>query len=155
MSINKPRIDTNACYIMEGYEALRSGIRTGLFHTPILKGKHLLLTIANGKIINSKTQYTFASLNSNKKIPEYWASPRLNINNKDWTLILNNRSDSLLHVFFIPKNSINLADFNKKGKLKKQLRIDIDCFNNPDFEDKGPGHVKFIQWYVDTIKYTL
>lgn len=153
MSITQPLNDTLPCYFMDGLEALRSGIRTGVFHNPRLNGKNISLLIGQGKILNGKEQYTFASIN--KSAPKYWATPRLNINNDDWTLILNNPTDCLLHVFYIPKNSINQADFTTVGKLKKQFRIDIDCENNPDFEDKGPGHVKFNKWYIETIHYTL
>ena len=138
---------------MEGYEALRSGIRSGLFLLP--KNNQIEIATKPRCFISYKHQYTFASRNSSPSTDEYWATPRASILNKDWTLILNDTIKNELHVFFIPEGTLNPSQFRKKGILRNQLRIDIDCVNNPNFTNKGPVPVDFKQWYVESILYTL
>ena len=69
----------------------------------------------------------------------------------DWWLILNDTFHRILHVFFIPANSIEEQDIvvraDKQELLDIQIRYDDDSFQD------NRSKIYFHKWLVKSVKY--
>ena len=90
---------------------------------------------------------TISTTNSATK--KYWANPQVDNLSQDWWLLLNDDNKKLLHVFFIPANSVSGNQFKFKNENLIDLQINYD---DKSFEDSRSG-VKFEKWLIKSISY--
>lgn len=113
----------------------------------ISKSKAIGLVRNNGYKIGDVV--TFAS--KNKGAAFYWANPNIDVLTVDYTLILNDQNNNLLHVFYIPKNSLNINDI--KVRHDRQWQIDFQIsFDVNTFRDTR-SDVYLINYKIGEIKY--
>lgn len=94
--------------------------------------------------------FTVAKLNKNGKI--FWANPDIECLKKNWCLILNNIDNRELRIFSIPADSINATGVKTREHQGKTL-IDLEILSNDLDYTCRACKIKFVQWYVRTIKY--
>lgn len=162
--------DNYYCYFMDNHEALRSGIRTRVINH--IGNGIIELSSQPGISIDYNYRklknYTYARIGKIKK-NVYWANPRKEIINKDWFLILNDHREKKLYVFFIPKGSLTLNQFDTRVNNKvEKLIIEIPdaypqinpttnqlIFNNPKKSVPGSNPIDFGNYLQYIIKYNL
>ena len=113
----------------------------------IAKADALSLLKASGLKISGKI--TFAS--KNEAVDAYWANPNISCIYNDWWLILNDTFHRILHVFFIPANSIEEQDIVVRADKQELLDIQIR-YDNDSFQDSR-SKIYFHKWLVKPVKY--
>ncbi len=92
---------------------------------------------------------TFASTNSTSKV--YWANPNISVLTKNWTLILNDKTNRKLHVFNIQAGTIQVKQL--KTRADKPSAIDLQiAYGNKRFQDSR-SKFEFAPYYVQTLSY--
>lgn len=68
---------------------------------------------------------TYASLNEKKNL--FWANPKIEFVNNDWSIILNNQIEGTITLLEIPKNTFSING-NKPLKIRKDKPYYIDLY---------------------------
>lgn len=104
----------------------------------------------------------FASKNSYAK--NYWGNPRGELLKKDWYLILNDKPNSRLYLFFIPRDEFKAIYLTEKDFMKSGEKFLIRRSDNPGlidlqikyddelFTDNRSGQ-KFFAYYKKQLNY--
>ena len=73
--------------------------------------------------------YTYASRGKSGSSSSdiYWANPRLEFVNKDWSIVLNDKKESKLYLLNIPKNSFNKQAFIVRTDKPELIDMRIRC----------------------------
>ena len=90
---------------------------------------------------------TFATKNKSSYV--YWANPPIEYLYKDWNLILNDPIGKKLHLFYIPKNSIDTEYIVTRADKTNLIDLQI-MFDDPTWTDNRSRIKKF---YITTISY--
>lgn len=100
--------------------------------------------------ISISSTITFASSNDSAS-RKYWANPNINVLNKDWTLILNDKIGKELHIFRIPAGTIK--EWQLKMRSDNDDLIDLQIFyGDKSFQDSR-SRWAFAPYYIKTIAY--
>jgi hypothetical protein len=100
------------------------------------------------KGISIDTTVTFSSSNRSES-RTYWATPNINVLNKDWTLILNDKIEKNLYIFRIPAGTIKEWQL----KTRKDNKLDLQIFyGDKNFQDSRSYYV-FAPYHIKTINY--
>ena len=92
---------------------------------------------------------TFASKNSSAY--NYWANPDFMVLNTQWNLILNDWINKEIHLFIIPKNSIDISSIVFRADKKNQIDLQI-MYEDKLFTDNR-SKISFAKYLIKTIKY--
>lgn len=92
---------------------------------------------------------TFASKNSSAY--NYWANPESSVLDTQWNLILNDWINQEIHLFIIPKNSLDTASIVFRADKKNQIDLQI-MYDDKLFTDNR-SKISFARYLVKTIKY--
>ena len=118
-------------------------------HTSIKMNKSEAVRLLRNAGLGIYGQITFSSKNSG--FPTYWANPRFDYIYNDWWLVLNDTFRRILHVFFIPANSIEEQDIVVRADKPELLDIQIN-YDDSSFQDNR-SKIYFQQWVVKSVKY--
>lgn len=113
----------------------------------ISKAEAKQLCIKNNISISSTI--TFASSNDSAS-RKYWANPNINVLNKDWTLILNDKIGRELHVFRIPAGTIKEWQVKTRGD---NGLIDLQIYYGDKSFLDSRSRCSFAPYYIKTIAY--
>lgn len=111
------------------------------------KSKAVSLFRNEGLSFNSLV--TFAS--KNKSTRNYWANPSFDLLNENWNLILNDNINKKLHLFYVPKNSINPNMF--VCRADNQNVIDLQILGDDIFFTDTRSKFSFSKYLKKTIEY--
>ena len=129
--------------------ALKVQNKENTHHTSIKMNKSEAVRLLRNASLGIYGQITFSSKTSG--FPKYWANPRFDYIYNDWWLVLNDTFHRILHVFFIPANSIEEQDIvvraDKQELLDIQIRYDDDSFQD------SRSKIYFHKWLVKSVKY--
>lgn len=118
-------------------------------------GKFSAKSMAQRKGFPITSDYSYAH-NTGK----FWSNPAPKLLEKDWWMILDDDSEKRLHVFFVPKHSLetNRVDgvyepgkLHRRNDLKGKNRIDLHILPG-DFRDTASG-ISFERFWVGSIDY--
>lgn len=103
----------------------------------------------NGGLNILSKNCTFASKNSMSYL--YWANPKIDLLENDWWLILNDNINGKLHLFMIPRNSLQVEMI--KVRSDKPHLIDLQILFNDDRFTDTRSNIQFSKWHVKTLTY--
>lgn len=98
---------------------------------------------------NVSNLYIFASENSSTHI--FWANFGRDILPKKWSLILNDKSKKVIHLFNINTRQLNENDFVMRADKPDVVDLQI-AYNDPTFTDNR-SHISFSRFLVKSIRY--
>ena len=91
----------------------------------------------------------FASENSSNHV--FWANIHNSVLNQNWSLILNDKTHSCLHLLSIPAGEFDADDLVMRADKPEIIDLQI-APNDPSFTDNRSGQ-SFSRFIVDTINY--
>ncbi len=111
--------------------------------------KNIAKRLFNEKGYNIGDIYTFASENERSHV--FWANPSYLVLNKNWFLILNDKSKRILSLFEIPAGEIKRYELVMRSDNQNLIDLQI-AYNDPTFTDNR-SHISFKPYFVDKITY--
>ena len=111
--------------------------------------KNIAKRLFNEKGYNIGNIYTFASENERSHV--FWANPSYLVLNKNWFLILNDKSKRILSLFEIPAGEIKRYELVMRSDNQNLIDLQI-AYNDPTFTDNR-SHISFKPYFVDKITY--
>ena len=96
------------------------------------------------------TNVTFASQN-NSVSKCFWANPRFDYLNNDWTLILNDKDKRKLYLFLIPAQSISKEQLTPRSDNPMRIHLEIK-YNDHNFTDRK-SEFRFEKFKIGEIEY--
>ena len=87
----------------------------------------------------------------NKTTNVYWSNPNFDYLNKNWKLILNDNLNQRLHLFIIPKDSINWDALTPRNDQPEKIDLQI-LYGDPTYTDTRSGY-SFKGFLKKTIQY--
>lgn len=96
------------------------------------------------------TNVTFASQN-NSVSKCFWANPRFDYLNNDWTLILNDKDKRKLYLFLIPAQSISKEQLTPRSDNPMRIHLEIK-YNDYNFTDRK-SEFRFEKFKIGEIEY--
>lgn len=96
------------------------------------------------------TNVTFASQN-NSVSKYFWANPRFDYLNNDWTLILNDKDKRKLYLFLIPAQSISKEQLTPRSDNPMRIHLEIK-YNDYNFTDRK-SEFRFEKFKIGEIEY--
>lgn len=121
-------------------------------------GKSSAKSMAQSKGFPITSDYSYA--HKQRAAARFWSNPAPELLEKDWWMILDDDSEKRLHVFFVPKHSLetNRVDgvyepgkLHRRNDSKGKNRIDLHILPG-DFRDTASG-ISFERFWVGSIDY--
>lgn len=111
--------------------------------------KNIAKRLFSEKGYQISANYVFASENKSTHI--FWANFHYSILSQDLNLILNDITNKMLYLLFIPANTINANDLVMRADKPEIVDLQI-AYNDPTFTDNRSG-ISFSKHIIETINY--
>lgn len=93
---------------------------------------------------------TLARRNAGKDV--FWMTPKFDVLDRDWTIILNDTNEHKLYMLFVPGNCIRPDQVRAKTGDPEKMHIEIRCDTFID-EKSTNRELSFRQWIQHSVSY--